>query len=199
MTHVVLLCTATFQTRIAVRLLHQNSQMFSELIIITDTEMADRAAASGWCVDALAENCGVSVSTLERIFHETKGQCPREWMTAERMRHARQLLERGGRISDVAEVLCYGHPENFCIAFVKYHGYPPREHRPGKWKEDGSPQSAVRSPKSKVQSPKSPIMACTGSGNDNSKSKFNSSKLPVGESFLDRDMQTETANEHAWT
>ena len=91
-------------------------------------ELATRAATTGWCVTALAQSCGVSVPTFERFFHETKQQCPREWINAERMRRACELLERRERIKDIAEGLCYGHSQNFCTAFTKHFGYSPREH-----------------------------------------------------------------------
>ena len=91
-------------------------------------DLAERAAAAGWCITTLAANLGVSVPTLERFFHDTKQQCPRDWINAERMRRACELLERHERIGDVADALLYGHSRNFCTAFTKYFGYSPREH-----------------------------------------------------------------------
>ena len=90
-------------------------------------DMAERAAAAGWCITTLAEQNGVSVPTLERFFHDTKQQCPREWINAERMRRACDFLERHERIGDVADALLYGHSRNFCTAFTKFFGYSPRE------------------------------------------------------------------------
>ena len=130
----------------------EREQMNAQMLKITDTDIADRAVKDGWRVSALANSCGVSVPTLERCFHETKGQSPREWMTAERMRRARLLLERGERIKDIAGLLCYGHQRNFATAFTAFHGYPPREHRLGKWLVNGG-----RTPSPKVQSPKSKV------------------------------------------
>lgn len=100
--------------------------MNQELQMIADwPERAERAL---WCIDTLAKNCGVSVSTLERFFQATHGQCPHAWMNAERMRRARELLERRERIKDIKILLCYEHAQNFSAAFTKFHGYSPKEH-----------------------------------------------------------------------
>lgn len=95
------------------------------------TEMTDwpgRAAAAQWCVNTLAGDCGVSLPQLERHFHETWRQSPRDWLQAERMRRACELLERRERIKDIATLLHYGHPGNFTRAFTEHFGYSPREH-----------------------------------------------------------------------
>jgi AraC-like DNA-binding protein len=89
---------------------------------------AEHAAQAKWCVLTLAENCDVSPSSLERHFEKVMGQCPREWMNAERMRRACGKLKRGERIKDIAAHLCYGHPRNFTRAFTEHFGYNPREH-----------------------------------------------------------------------
>ncbi len=146
--------------------------MFSELIKITDSEMADRAAAGGWCVDALAENCGASVSTLERFFYERKRQCPRDWMLEERMRRARASLQAGRNVQQAADDAGFKNQHHFSLVFKKVHDYCPKEHKArmealkkkmenGKLKmaRNGSPQSSVLSPQSKVRSPKSAVQS----------------------------------------
>jgi len=93
------------------------------------TDWPERAAEAQWCVNNLAVACGVSLTQMERHFHETWGQCPRAWLQSERMRRACELLKRRERIKDIAEVLCYGHQRNFTTAFTKFYGYPPSMHR----------------------------------------------------------------------
>ena len=92
------------------------------------TDWPERTGCALWCIDTLAKNCGVSVSTLERFFHATHDQCPHAWMNAERMRRARELLERPERIKHITTLLGYEHAQNFCSAFTKFHGYSPKEH-----------------------------------------------------------------------
>jgi AraC-like DNA-binding protein len=93
------------------------------------TDWSERAAAARWFCAALAEDCQASLATMERHFQETMRQCPRLWLNEERMRRARELLERRERIKDIAVLLCYEHQRNFTTAFTKFHGYPPRLHR----------------------------------------------------------------------
>lgn len=100
--------------------------MNQELQMIAD--WPERAGRALWCIVTLAKNCDVSVSTLERLFQATHGQCPRVWMNSERMRRARELLERRERIKDIKILLGYEHAQNFSVAFTKFHGYSPKEH-----------------------------------------------------------------------
>jgi transcriptional regulator GlxA family with amidase domain len=91
-------------------------------------DWSERAAAAQWCVNILALTCGVSLSQLERHFHEAWGQCPRGWLHAERMRRACELLERRERIKEIAAALHYVCARNFTRAFTEHLGYNPREH-----------------------------------------------------------------------
>jgi AraC-like DNA-binding protein len=97
----------------------------------------ERAAAAHWCVQRLADGCGMTVTQLQRFFQETWGQCPREWLNAERMRRAGELLERRERIKDIADKLGYGHQRNFSTAFTRHFGYNPREHLLRKARDEG--------------------------------------------------------------
>ena len=101
-------------------------------------DMAERAAAAGWCITTLAEQNGVSVPTLERFFHDTKQQCPREWINAERMRRACACLMAGRNVQETSGDVGYESQHGFSLAFKKFFGYPPSLHREtmenGKWK-----------------------------------------------------------------
>jgi len=90
---------------------------------------SERAAEARWCCTTLAEDCQASLATLERHFQETMRQCPRLRLNEERMRRARELLERRERIKDIAVLLCYEVQRNFTTGFTKFHGYPPSLHR----------------------------------------------------------------------
>jgi AraC-like DNA-binding protein len=92
------------------------------------TGWPERAAAAQWCVNALAVACGVSLTQLERFFHEMWGQPPHAWLHADRMRRACELIERLERTKDIAVFLHYEHPSNFTRAFTECFGYSPRGH-----------------------------------------------------------------------
>ena len=102
--------------------------MNGSLRAIAEADWAARATAAGWCVNELSAQCNVSVSGLERYFHDTKGQCPRDWLNDERMRQAGELLRSGMSVKEAAGELGYHGQHGFSLAFKKHHGYPPKMH-----------------------------------------------------------------------
>ena len=86
------------------------------------TDWPERAAAADWCILTLAKNCAVSVSTLERFFHEAKGKCPGHWIHVERMRWACGLLLVGRNVQETSGDLNYGSQHGFSLAFKQFHG-----------------------------------------------------------------------------
>lgn len=69
-------------------------------------------------VEDLARQAGMSLRTFQRRFEETTGMAPAEWLLAERLRHARALLESGSaaRLEDVAEAAGFGS-----LATMRHH------------------------------------------------------------------------------
>lgn len=92
------------------------------------TDWPERAATAQWCIATLAVNCSASLSTLERHFQETMGQCPREWLNNERQRRARVMLCDGASVKETAMSLCYKNQHHFSLAFKTHHGHPPSLH-----------------------------------------------------------------------
>lgn len=87
-----------------------------------------RAAEASWCVTTLAKNCNVSISTLERHFHDTMGQCPRDWLQNHRQHRARELLYMNTRVKGAAVLLRYKSQHHFSLSFKRHHGYSPKLH-----------------------------------------------------------------------
>ena len=114
--------------RVAIRRETKRERVIVSYRLMQIADLADRAATAKWCVTTLAQNCGVSLPTFERFFHESKQQCPRDWINAERMRRACELLERRERVNDVARILIYEKSRNFSTAFTKFFGYSPRDY-----------------------------------------------------------------------
>ncbi len=92
------------------------------------TDWPERAAGALWCITTLAANCNASISTLERHFHETLHQCPRDWLNTERQRRARELLCGNVSVKETAILLGYKSQHHFSFAFRKHHGHPPSLH-----------------------------------------------------------------------
>ena len=94
------------------------------------------ARQANWCVRTLAQQLKVSISTLQRYFHEHLWQCPHVWMRDERLRQSCVLLAGGQMtVQEVSIELSFQNQHHFSFAFKTCHGYPPKEHR--KRIEDG--------------------------------------------------------------
>ncbi len=81
-------------------------------------------------VNTLARQANLAQRTLIRQFHATTGTTPIKWLTAQRVLHARQLLETGALpIDQVAMASGLGSPANFRRHFTAAVGVPPNAYR----------------------------------------------------------------------
>ncbi len=85
----------------------------------------ERAHAAKYCVQRLADDCRVSVRTLERHIKLHFGQCPQAWLGHLQMQRAMELLPECSSIKQVALELGYDHAQNFSRDFKKRTGYAP--------------------------------------------------------------------------
>ena len=92
------------------------------------TDWAQRAEQANWCVQTLAEQCRVSVSTLERFFRRKFGVCVHDWMTRMRMEHFANKLLEGFTVKETAFEAGYKNQQHFSREFKKYFGHPPSQH-----------------------------------------------------------------------
>lgn len=78
-------------------------------------------------VNSLAKKTGVSRYTLIRLFRGWLGRTPQEYISAQRMEYAKQLVS-SGRLShkEIARELGFKNASHFSLAFKKYTGLPPR-------------------------------------------------------------------------
>jgi len=79
----------------------------------------------------LAAKAGMSQRTFQRRFENTTGQTVGEWLLKERLRHARELLERAGSASldDIAEASGFGTLATMRHHFRKRLGTSPGAYR----------------------------------------------------------------------
>ena len=83
-------------------------------------------------VEQLARRVGVNRTRLRHDFKCFFGITIAEFIRAERMERARQLLrDETVSISAIAEAVGYHHAGNFSAAFRRHFGLSPRDHRRG--------------------------------------------------------------------
>ena len=82
-------------------------------------------------ISLLAAKAGMSQRTFQRRFENTTGQSVGEWLLKERLRHARELLERAGSASldDIAEASGFGTLATMRHHFRKRLGTSPGAYR----------------------------------------------------------------------
>ena len=86
--------------------------------------------ASPLCVEALAEDAGMSRSVFVQRFTEVMGMGPRRYILAQRMEHAQLLLvDQRMTIAEIASRVGYDAPEAFSRAFKRVHGIAPAQWR----------------------------------------------------------------------
>ena len=83
------------------------------------------ALAANWCAATLAQNCGVSLRTLERYFLDEMGKCPKVWLSEQRQQRANELIQGGSSVKETAECLNYKHQNHLTNDFKKHWGYCP--------------------------------------------------------------------------
>jgi len=81
-------------------------------------------------VRQLAERAGMSVRTFQRRFEAATGEAPSAWLRQQRLRHARDLLERdAGSLDDIAQACGFGSPAAMRHQFRKRLGTSPSAYR----------------------------------------------------------------------
>ena len=79
---------------------------------------------------AIAKHADVAERTLIRHFHATIGTTPIKWLTAQRVLHARRLLETTDQsVEQVAEACGLGGAANLRHHFTESVGVAPSEYR----------------------------------------------------------------------
>ena len=81
-------------------------------------------------VEDIADNCGLNRSYFGKIFKESTGRTPQEFLLNYRMTKAAELLKLTKlSVSDISNAVGYDNPLHFSRAFKHVFGIPPREWR----------------------------------------------------------------------
>lgn len=128
------------------RLRGQALVLFSTLFELQRGMESDRQLSAGQCEKLrafvaargnlraspaqLAQHLNLTLDYFSRVFRQTFGCAPREWLVGERIRHAAQRLsESGVRVGTLAEELGYPDIYSFSKQFKKVTGRSPRNYR----------------------------------------------------------------------
>ncbi len=81
-------------------------------------------------VEDIAATCGLNRSYFGKIFHETMGKSPQEFLISYRMTKAAELLKLTGlSIADIGNAVGYPNQLHFSRAFKNVYGISPRQWR----------------------------------------------------------------------
>lgn len=79
-------------------------------------------------VEYIAQQAGVSVSGLQRLFRRAEGKSVFEYVRLIRMDHALSALQfRSASVQEASSIAGYSNPANFATAFKRQFGITPRE------------------------------------------------------------------------
>jgi AraC-like DNA-binding protein len=85
------------------------------------------ARETGFKVAPLCERFEVSERQLHRIFTDSLGISPKDWLRRERIVQARQHLMEGMAVKEVSVVLGFPTPKDFSREFLILHEVTPTE------------------------------------------------------------------------
>ena len=81
-------------------------------------------------VEEIASFCGLNRTYFGRIFKETVGKSPQQFLLSYRMAKAAELLKLTSlSVSDIGNAVGYPNQLHFSRAFKNVYGMPPREWR----------------------------------------------------------------------
>jgi AraC-like DNA-binding protein len=99
--------------------------MNSRLSQITDWKAMAKLAH--YSPKQLASRCKTSLRQLERYFNRTLAISPKKWLNQIRQQRAKELIQAGCFVKQVAAHLDYKQATHFSREFKRHHGVTPTE------------------------------------------------------------------------
>ena len=100
------------------------SALYSTAVRVMKRDLKKRMSAC-----EIADACGTSVSTLQKTFSKYTGIGVMKYYERIRMDRAKELLESGCLVKEVALSLGYTDQNYFSAAYKRYFGFPPSSDR----------------------------------------------------------------------
>ena len=73
----------------------------------------------------ISKSCGMSVSTMQKLFYRYTGMGMMKYYEGVRMQHAQTLLDNGYMVKEVAFALGYEDQNYFSTVYKRYFGRSP--------------------------------------------------------------------------
>ncbi len=102
----------------------ENNDLYQHILAVIHGNL-DRKLTIGY----LAERCYCSASMVSHLFKERSGMTVNRYITEQKMKKARQLLQGGSSISETAAACGYTDTNYFISVFKKHFGQPPLRYR----------------------------------------------------------------------
>lgn len=100
------------------------SELYSKAILVMKSNMDRRMSA-----EDIAAECGMSVSTLQKLFCRYTGMGMMKYYEGVKMQYAGTLLDNGYLVKEVAFALGYKDQNYFSTAYKRYYGNSPAERK----------------------------------------------------------------------
>ena len=100
------------------------SELYSKAIGVMKSNITKRMSA-----DDIADECGMSISTLQKLFFRYTGMGMMKYYEGVRMQYAQTLLDNGYLVKEVAFALGYKDQNYFSTAYKRYYGNSPAERK----------------------------------------------------------------------
>jgi transcriptional regulator GlxA family with amidase domain len=98
----------------------KRADLYSAAVAVMYRYLSKRLSAG-----EIAAHCGMSVSTMQKLFLRYTGMGMMNYYASLRMRHAKQLLESGRTVKEVAYLLGFGDQNYFSTVYRRHFGMPP--------------------------------------------------------------------------
>lgn len=100
------------------------SELYSKAISAMKANMSTRMSA-----EEIAAECGMSVSTLQKLFCRYTGMGMMKYYEGVKMQYAKTLLDNGYLVKEVAFAVGYKDQNYFSTAYKRYYGNSPAERK----------------------------------------------------------------------
>ena len=102
----------------------RTSELYSEAVTVMKKNIGVRLSAA-----QISAECGMSVSTMQKLFYRYTGMGMMKYYEGVRMQHAQTLLNNGYMIKEIAFALGYQDQNYFSTAYKRYFGTCPAKEK----------------------------------------------------------------------